>query len=79
MVPSGRLRVSARHPSRVCRGAKPLCRGFGAFHPHLCPLPSRERDAYTEVQEGTSCRRSEEPVSKPFVPVNIETQDYEWG
>ena len=20
-----------------------------------------------------------EPVSKPFVPVNIETQDYEWG
>ena len=25
------------------------------------------------------CRESEEPVSKPFVPVNIETQDYEWG
>jgi len=20
-----------------------------------------------------------EPVSKPFVPVKIETQDYEWG
>jgi hypothetical protein len=31
-----------------------------------------------EVQE-ISCRESEEPVSKPFVPVNIETQAYEWG
>jgi len=28
----------------------------GVSHPHLHPLPSRERDAYMEVQEGTSCR-----------------------
>jgi len=51
----------------------------GVSHPHLHPLPSRERDAYTEVQEETSCRGFGEPVSKPFVPVKIETQDYEWG
>ena len=39
-------------------------------------VPPSERGK--EVRDA-SRRESEEPVSKPFVPVNIETQDYEWG
>ena len=43
-------------------------------------LDSRFRGNDTGESAGTRpCRGSGEPVSKPFVPVNIETQDYEWG
>jgi hypothetical protein len=33
-----------------------LCERLEASHPLLSPLPSRERKARVEVQEGTSCR-----------------------
>ena len=50
------------------------CRGVG--------YPGRMQCAPTEIRRNGAagrCRESEEPVSKPFVPVKIETQDYEWG
>jgi len=40
----------------VQRGEDPLPRALEALHPLLSPLPSRERKAHVEVQEGTSCR-----------------------
>ena len=33
-----------------------LCERLEASHPLLSPLPSRERTAHVELQEGTSCR-----------------------